>query len=56
MPIYREFTIKNGLEVGYFQFGKTGKRYYYIPSSKKSKKEAYLKCLSQSRAIKANQN
>lgn len=37
---------------GYFyQFGLTGKKYYYSPVNKESQIKAYNKCLKQSRAI-----
>jgi hypothetical protein len=35
----------------YFQYGTTGKKYFYIPTSKKSKIIAYSKALRQTKAI-----
>lgn len=35
----------------YYQFGKTGKKYYYNPKSSRSKIMAYNKALKQSKAI-----
>ena len=38
----------------YFQFGKSGKKYYYTAGNKLSRAKAKAKCLLQSKAIKVN--
>ncbi len=38
----------------YYQFGATGKRYYYNPASTRSRKEALKKCKAQMRAVEAS--
>ena len=54
MPIMREETTKDGERVGYFQYGSSGKKYYYEPGNKQSREKAYQKALKQMKAIKAN--
>ncbi len=39
----------------YFQYGKKGKKYYYIVRDKASRIKAYNLCLKQARAIIASQ-
>jgi len=38
----------------YFQFGMSGKRYYFNPFSEKSRNEALEKCRAQQKAIEAS--
>lgn len=39
----------------YFQYGKTGHKYYYKPNSKRSRTIAYNKCVKQAQAIKISE-
>jgi hypothetical protein len=48
MPIIRH---KN-----YYQFGETGKRYYYLPGNAKSRQQALAKAKKQGRAIEWSKN
>ena len=47
MPIHQDKDLKGF----FYQFGLTGKKYYYIPVNPQSKQNAYNKALKQSRAI-----
>lgn len=38
---------------GYYQFGKTGKKYHYIPNNKLSRLIAKSKAIKQMKAIKS---
>lgn len=50
MPIHIGYDAKGN----YIQYGKTGKKYYF--KTEKQKQDAYYRCLTQSRAIKASEN
>ena len=50
MPINLR-TSKNGFK--YYQYGDTGKKYYFNPASKESQDLAYKKALKQTWAINA---
>jgi len=52
IPVIHGKDSITGLE--YFQFGMSGKRYYFNPFSEKSRNEAYEKVTRQSRAIQAS--
>ncbi len=52
MPIFGK-TDKMG---SYYQYGLTGKKYYYVTCDKKSRQEAIEKCKKQRVAIKSSQN
>lgn len=58
MPIHSgQATDKKMINLGktrYYQWGKSGKKYYYNPKLKRSKDYAYKKALKQSIAIRAN--
>ena len=49
--------IKRGLENGkyYYQYGESGKKYFYITGNKTSRDKAKLKAIKQMQAIKVNQ-
>ena len=47
MPIYRK-KDRNG---PFYQYGKNGKKYYYISGNKRSRRMAINKALRQNRAI-----
>jgi hypothetical protein len=40
----------------YYQWGQSGKKYYYIPNNKKSRELAKAKATKQGKAIKASQS
>lgn len=50
MPIHR--GVERGK--GFYQWGKSGKKYFYTISDKKSREAAYKKALKQARAIYAS--
>ena len=52
MPIIHGKDSITGLE--YFQFGMSGKRYYFNPFSEKSRLDALEKCRAQQKAIEAS--
>jgi hypothetical protein len=52
MPIKVHYS--NGK--AYYQFGSTGKKYYYIPHNAKSRAIAKSKCHKQARAIEYRKN
>lgn len=54
MPAKRGYTTKGGDRVGYYQWGNSGKKYYYTPGSERSRKRAKTKAQKQGQAIKAN--
>jgi hypothetical protein len=43
-----------GKKYKYYQYGSTGKKYYYVVGNKKSRELAYSKCLAQVKAIHSN--
>ncbi len=51
MPIYNRKDIKGS----YFQYGKTGHKYYYTSNKKSSIIKAYNLCLRQVMAIHSSQ-
>lgn len=51
MPIYRKHNAKGS----YYQYGKTGKKYYYIPSNNRSRINAKKKAIKQMIAIEYSQ-
>jgi len=50
MPIHE---VKSGKK-HYYQYGSSGKRYYFDPNCLKCKQEAYNKALQQTKAIHAS--
>ena len=50
MPIYR--GVEKGR--GFYKWGKSGKKYFYIIGNKISREQAYSKSLKQARAIYAS--
>ena len=50
MPIYNKYDAIKGLS--YFQYGETGKKYYY--KNLIEKRKSYVKALKQARVIHAN--
>lgn len=52
MPIINSSDSKGP----FYQFGTTGKKYYYTPTSTKSKHNAKSKALRQGRAIEASKH
>lgn len=55
MPIHKNYAIKNGIRYGYYEFGKSGKIYKFIPNNQLSRVKAYNKCLRQAKAIKRSE-
>ena len=54
MPIHQGYTTKNGKRKGYFQWGKSGKKYYYTPGSESSRRAAKKRARKQSKAAYAS--
>jgi len=52
IPVIHGKDSITGLE--YFQFGMSGKRYYFNPFSEKSRLDALEKCRAQQKAIEAS--
>lgn len=54
MPLKRGYTTRNGERVGYYQWGDSGKRYFYEPGNVRSRASARGKAKRQGRAIEAS--
>lgn len=54
MPIIQGYTTKNGERKGYYQWGESGKRYYYSPGDKSSRTRAKNNAKEQQRAAYAS--
>jgi hypothetical protein len=52
MPIYNRKDTKGS----FYQYGKSGAKYYYNPKSALSMKNAYFKSLQQTKAIHVNKH
>ena len=50
MPVESGSTTKNGKPVGYYRWGKKGKKYYYTPGNKRSRDAARARAAKQGRA------
>lgn len=53
MPIHRECTTKDGERKCYYQWGNSGKKYWYTPGNKEERKEAKRKAEAQRNAAYA---
>lgn len=53
MPMNNSVEIVDGEKKGYYQYGETGKRYYYEIGNKESRTIARQKAEKQARAINA---
>jgi len=53
MPLRRGYTTRNGKRVGYYQYGKEGKKYTYNPGSREERYRAKEKAKKQMKAIQA---
>lgn len=53
MPIHRECTIKDGEDKCYYQWGNSGKRYWYTPGNKEERKAAKRRAEEQRNAAYA---
>jgi len=56
MPVEQGSTTKDGKRVGFFRWGKSGKKYYYRPKNEKSRTRAKRLAAMQGRAIKFSQS
>ncbi len=54
MPIHQGYTTKDGKRRGYFQWGSSGKKYYYTPGSEASREKARKKAEQQAQAAHAS--
>jgi hypothetical protein len=52
MPVQRKADIKGS----YYQWGSTGKKYYYLPNNRQSREKAKELAMRQGRAIQANKH
>lgn len=53
MPVERGYTTEDGKKVGYYRWGKSGKKYTYTPGNEEARKKARKKAERQGRAIKS---
>ena len=53
MPVERGYTTEDGKKVGYYRWGKSGKKYTYNPGNDKARERAKKKAARQGRAIKS---
>jgi len=54
MPIKQGYEIVDGERKGYYQWGESGKRYYYTPGDKSSRTRAKNNAKAQQKAAYAN--
>ena len=54
MPVRLYYTTKNGKKVGYYKWGNSGKKYFFTPGNKASRKKAREKAREQEKAIHAS--
>lgn len=56
MPLHQGYTSVNNERKGYYQWGSSGKKYYYEPGNKRSRSQAKSRAMMQARAIEASKN
>jgi len=54
VPIKQGYTTKSGERKGYYQWGDSGKKYYYTPGNDRSRKRARARARKQQAAARAS--
>ena len=54
MPIHRGYERHRGERMGYYQWGDSGKKYYYTPGNERARERAKAKAEKQRAAAHAN--
>lgn len=54
MPVRQGYTTRDGVRVGYYQFGQSGRKYLYEPGNERSRKAAKAKAREQQKAAYAS--
>lgn len=54
MPINQGYEVRDGKRWGYYQWGSSGKRYYYTPGNERARKRAKAKAEKQQAAAHAS--
>jgi len=54
MPINQGYEYRDGKKWGYYQWGSSGKRYYYTPGNDASRRAAKSKARQQQKAARAS--
>lgn len=54
MPIRQGYEQHRGRRMGYYQWGASGKKYYYTPGNEQSRKRARTRAERQRRAVYAS--
>lgn len=54
MPVHRECTTKNNKRKCYYQWGQSGKKYWYTPGNETERRRAKKKAVEQGMAAHAS--